>query len=313
MKMKSLALIATWVLAWGAAVPCTYAATVPYRNLKQLVGESAVIVLGTVTGISYETNEKDRQVYTKVRLQQLKAVKGEHHVKSRLAHGITLSFWGGLSRDGTILEVVGMPELRLAHTYLVFLRGGKWTMNPITGWHQGIFQAVSSGAKGSQILLNLNGEVVMGVENDRLLVKALRKERLQPKTEPVGEGGLKIELRQSRQDLEQSANDLKDSIYREDRVAELEKEDEEREREAKGESPSSKREEKQRMLEQMLSGKPMYLAEFIAAIQVIDRRGQQEFSQAYRVYQPEPTPLPKSQKSLSPPSVKPDTPRKDGK
>ena len=286
-------------------MPCAYAATVPYKNLKQLVGESAVIVIGTVAGISYETNEKDRQVYTKVRLQQLKALKGEHHVKSRLAHGITLSFWGGLSKDGTILEVVGMPELHLAHTYLVFLRGGKWTMNPITGWHQGVFQAVSSGIKDSQILLNLNGEVVMGVENDRLLFKPLPKERLQPRTERVLESGLKIELRQSKQDLEQSAKDLKDSIYREDRVAELEKEDEEREREARGEVPSKKRGE---TLQQMLGGEPMYLAGFISAIQAIDRRGQQEFGQAYRGYQPEPTPLPKNQKSLPPPSVKRGTP-----
>jgi hypothetical protein len=295
--MNTKSLMAAVVVFGGLMGPCADAATVPYKNLAQLVGESAVIMIGTATGIAYETNEKDGHVYTRVRLQQLKALKGEQHVKARLAQGMTLAFWGGLRKDGTISDIVGMPRLQVAHTYVVFLRGGQWTLNPITGWHQGIFQAVGTGTKGGQILVTVTGEVVMGVHNDRLLVAPLPGPAVTPKAEST----LKVELGQSKQELEQITRDLKDSIYREDRLDQLEAADEDGEREAKRKAPAPRRLDKQQRLEHTLGGRPMYLDEFVSVIQALDRRVQKDYGLAFRLFQADPTPLPKTRKELSPP------------
>lgn len=304
--IRSLGAIA--VVAWGVLAPSASATTVPYKDLSQLVGESAVIVIGTVTGVSYELNDKDKQVYTRVRLEHLKPIKGGQHVRSRLARGLSLSFLGGLSNDGrTVLEIAGMPRLQLARTYVVFLRAGKWTINPITGWYQGIFEAVAAGEKGSQMLVNPRGEVVMGVDDGRLVLKALPRPGPRPTPGQPGEDVLRLELKQSKEELERVAESLKDSIYREDRVEELERQDEDRDDEPKTEASSRRQGDRQRVLHQMLGGTPMTLDDFISAVQAIDRRARSQQGRADRVFQLEPTPLMRERSPLPPPPAAAET------
>jgi hypothetical protein len=138
------------------------------------------------------------------------------------------------------------------------------------------------------------------VENDRLLVKPLPNATSRPATERI-ERRVDIQLRQSRQELERVASELKDSIYRESNVAALEQEDERREREATAEPASDTRAE---TLRQALGGPPMSLANFIAVIQGLDVRGQKEYGPVYRVFQSDPSPLPKTHKSLPPPAAR---------
>ena len=306
-SVGSLGSIAIAVLAWGVLAPCASATTIPYKNLNQLVAESAVIVIGTVTGMSYELSDKDKQVYTRVRLELLKPIKGEQHVRSRLARGLSLSFLGGLSKDGrTVLEIAGMPRLQLARTYVVFLRVGKWTMNPITGWHQGVFEAVAAGGTGSQMLVSPRGEVVMGVDDGRLVFKALLVRGRKPSAEP-GEDALRLELKQSKEELERVTESLKDSIYREDNEEALERQDDARDDEPTTDASSRRQGDRQRVLHEMLGGTPMALDDFISAVQAIDRRARTQPGRADRAFQLEPTPLTGERRALPPPRAAAET------
>jgi hypothetical protein len=298
--------IAIAVLAWGVLAPCASATTIPYKNLNQLVAESAVIVIGRVTGMSYELSDKDKQVYTRVRLELLKPIKGEQHVR-RLARGLSLSFLGGLSKDGrTVLEIAGMPRLQLARTYVVFLRAGKWTMNPITGWHQGVFEAVAAGGTGSQMLVSPRGEVVMGVDDGRLVLKALPARVRKPSAEP-GEDALRLELKQSKEELERVTESLKDSIYREDNEEALERQDDARDNAPTTDVSPRRQGDRRRVLHEMLGGAPMALDDFISAVQAIDRRARTQPGRADRAFQLEPTPLTGERRALPPPPAAAET------
>ncbi|UCC31098.1 MAG: hypothetical protein JSU86_02240 [Phycisphaerales bacterium] len=320
--MKRLWQAIAVVIAVGFAVPGGHASTVPKKNMSQLVGESAVIMVGTVTGVSYEMEQKTGEVYTKVRLQRLRPVKGAEHLQKYMDEGITLSFLGGMLPDGTMHVVAGMPRLQLMQTYLLFLRGGEWTINPITGWHQGAFRVLAGAQEGSHVLANLSGEILMGVEGEQLRFQPVPKEKLGPgqTCSPEGRPGTQVEVPgEERQGGELKLREgvdpgrlgypTKDSIYREDNVAELAEQDAQRAKLQKEEIMLKNRQERERLLHESLGGKPMGLEDFEAMIKKSDERVRQQYDPVYRTFHIEPVSLPREQKSLSPPSS---TTRKPG-
>lgn len=78
---------------------------------------------------------------------------------------------GGTSEQGTLI-VFGMPSFELGKKYVVFLQPDfETTSSPIIGVNQGYFEVVRSDEGNPEILLNADGDIVVGVERGRLLVR----------------------------------------------------------------------------------------------------------------------------------------------
>jgi hypothetical protein len=78
---------------------------------------------------------------------------------------------GGTSEQGTVI-VFGMPSFELGKKYVLFLQPDFETTNtPIIGVNQGYFEVVRSDEGDAEILLNADGDIVVGVERGRLLVR----------------------------------------------------------------------------------------------------------------------------------------------
>jgi hypothetical protein len=65
-----------------------------------------------------------------------------------------------------------MPQFELDGRYILFLRPGfENYADPITGIDQGFFQVVPSSDGTQDLLLNASGDIVTGVQNDRVVVR----------------------------------------------------------------------------------------------------------------------------------------------
>lgn len=295
--------IAMLVLAgMRVGLPDANATRFPKKNLEQLVAESAVIVVGTVTGIAYEADPREGVPFTKVRLQRLDAIKGARHVES----GLTLWFQGGLADDGAMERIVGMPQLRLGETYVLLLRGGEWTINPIAGWSQGAFRVVPGPGRGSQMVLTLDDSVVMRVSDGVLDLGRVRYDELiaePPATRTGQRGEIRLSAPAARAD---AASQPKASLYREDNAEALEAHDRAATAAARTataarlEDPRDAQSERDKRFEERLGGKPIELGAFVEVLRRIDKAAGGRYPpQQFRA---EPKFLPRSMKPQSPPA-----------
>lgn len=301
------AAIAVLLLAgMGMALPDANATRFLKKNLEQLVAESAVIVIGTVTGISYEADPKEGVPFTKVRLQRLEAIKGARHVENAQM-GLTIWFEGGLANDGAMEQIDGMPQLRLGETYLLFLRGGEWTINPISGWSQGAFRLVPGPTRNSQLVLTLDDSVVMGVRDKVLDLGPVRYDELidKPQASQTSQRGeVKLSFQAIRTD---AALPPKESLYREDNVQALEAQDRAAppppgggaEPAVRPENRQDRRSEREKRMVDRLGGKPIERNAFVAALRQIDKEAASRYPP--QPFQAEPRFLPKKMKAQSPP------------
>lgn len=94
----------------------------------------------------------------------------EEEVYGVAGQQIVFDIAGG--RDGGRAVIVdGMPEFELGGRYLLFLRAGfEATADPVVGVYQGFFQ-IASGQNGEEILLDAQGDFVLGIENDEVRVR----------------------------------------------------------------------------------------------------------------------------------------------
>jgi hypothetical protein len=84
---------------------------------------------------------------------------------------ITIRLAGG-SNGQVRVTVAGMPQFELDARYILFLRPGfENYADPITGIDQGFFQIVPSPDGAQDVLLNASGDIVTGVQNDRIAVR----------------------------------------------------------------------------------------------------------------------------------------------
>ena len=93
---------------------------------------------------------------------------------------LTIRVAGGT--DGEVRVVIaGLPQFELNGRYLLFLKKdfGLYA-DPITGVNQGFFEIVTSPANGQNILLNANGDIVTGVQDDHILVSRNAEQSIQP-------------------------------------------------------------------------------------------------------------------------------------
>lgn len=78
---------------------------------------------------------------------------------------------GGTNEHGTAI-VFGMPTFELEKKYVVFLQPDYETTNtPVIGVNQGYFEVVRSEEGNREILLNADGDIVIGVARSRVILK----------------------------------------------------------------------------------------------------------------------------------------------
>ncbi|MFH2107613.1 MAG: hypothetical protein ABII93_02990 [Chrysiogenia bacterium] len=249
-----------------------------------------------MTGIQYET-EKNDEVFTRVKLERIMPIKGEHHLKKYMNDGIILSFSGGLAKDGLMNEVVGIPKLELVGRYLLFLRGGKWTMNPISGWYQGAFQVVYSGVEKHYLLLNMNDDVLLNAKDGDLAFKEIEKDLCQGDKTTEKKGGLKTTA--DEKSLRKA--ETKKHFYREDNVQEIAKQDHERAVKSAQERENSTIKNRKEYIKEILGNNPLYLDEFITYIKKTDQKTQHTIPAALREFHIRPELLPREIKEVKPP------------
>jgi hypothetical protein len=263
-----------------------------HKSLEQTAHESAVIFIGTVTGIAYEDDPREGLPFTTVRLQRLEIIKGERHLARNKE--LTLWFRGGLARDGAMERIVGMPELRMGETYLLMLRGGEWTLNPIVGWSQGAFRLVPVNGGKSRLVLTLDGAVVMDVRDGELKLGRVPFDEAFALPQPDARGQLQLAGGM------QSSPSPNASLYREDNAAELEARDAAR-AQAGAQIPDRLREDARgqrgKRLIERLGGQPMQADAFVDAVRRIARQ-QPGPEQQYRAL---PRFLPRTMTTLAPP------------
>lgn len=107
--------------------------------------------------------ERGRMIFTRVTLETSDEIKG--------APGRIVEFLvAGGSLDRMTVVVPGLPEFREGGQYVLFLRKGyQKAADPFIGVNQGFFRVVQDRESGREVLLNAEGNYVLGVENDHVM------------------------------------------------------------------------------------------------------------------------------------------------
>jgi hypothetical protein len=299
------------IAAMAASSPAG-AAVVERKTLEDLAAESPVVVIGTVMGAEFVRLANVERPYTKYNLLLQQVVIGEEKLRAKAGDRIALHFGGGLSEKGYFEVIVGMPELELGQTYLLMLRGGDWSVNPVTGWSQGALRIVGLNKKGDKLLISLDDGALVGFDNGFMQFKAPDLKAKQTGVQQGGGGSLMIEGRQIAPRVlgaapkagavapnlaKGNAASKAASIYREDNAEALAAQD--LKREAK---PESGQNDRYASVVEALGAKPVLLSDFLDLLEKHQAQhaaalGELKFSLA-------PSPLPNALESESPPLPK---------
>lgn len=109
--------------------------------------------------------EGGQMIFTRVTFETLEDIKGSHEWTFEfLVAGGTL--------DGRTAIVPGIPQFQEGERYVLFLRQGyQQAADPIMGVNQGFFHVVAHPSSGQDVLLNADADYVLGVENDRVMLR----------------------------------------------------------------------------------------------------------------------------------------------
>ena len=99
--------VLTVVLLVAAPVSAT---TVIQKSFAEVVQAAEVIAVGTVTAIAAEWDAAHSRPFTLVTFSALDVLKGTHTEPE-----LTLRVLGGPHPDGSILQIVGVPEFSLGN------------------------------------------------------------------------------------------------------------------------------------------------------------------------------------------------------
>lgn len=114
------------------------------------------------------------------------------HVPNR----VRLRIAGG-EIDGRVAIVHGMPSFDVGQKYVLFLRKGFETSgDPIVGVNQGYYRVIDEPSGGARTLLNAHSDIVIAVEDDRVIVRRnparAGADQLQLVAPPVPDGDAKV-------------------------------------------------------------------------------------------------------------------------
>ncbi len=257
-------------------------------TLTDLVRHSAVVMIGTVVGIEYREDRKTGEIFTDIKIRPIRSVYGDDKLRLDKGETFKLPFSGGLNAKGQMELVVGLPELNLGQTYLLFLRGGEWSLNPIAGWTQGALRLVAIEKGGDHVMFNADDAVVTGLKDGYLAYAPMPQQGPQG-----GPGDGDCRQKPARIDLGSQLNpdEFKqresDSIYREDNVEELQKLDEERQ---KGLSEKQPTRDRLARMRELLGEKPMMLSDLIGQVKELRSGMRKDLDPKLLEYHPMPIP-----------------------
>jgi len=283
--IQTFVLVVVLVVLLVGLIPDAAATRYKRETLADLVRQSAVIMIGTVIGIEYREDKKTDELFTDVKVKPVRAVAGGDQLKMGERETIKLVFSGGLNSKGQMEVLVGLPELALGQTYLLFLRGGEWSLNPITGWTQGALRLVAIEKGGDHVMFNMDDQVVTGLKDGYLAYSPLS-----PSDEPgadqceCDEKPSRIEMG-TQANLEETQKQLSDSIYREDNVDELQRQDAERQKALSEKRPKHDRFARMR---ELLGEEPLTLSDLVSQVTEIRSAVQKDIDPTMWEYHPEP-------------------------
>jgi hypothetical protein len=149
-------LFPTLALLASAAMPPTV--VIPMFH-SEIVRDSELIAVGTVTGATSRYEDGGQTIRTYVDVKNLTFHKG-----AVAGDTLTLRFDGGQVGKERI-EVVAMPKLRVGGRYLLYVSGNGRHVSPITGFNQGVFEI--SVESGREVLRDWRGLELIGIQHDR--------------------------------------------------------------------------------------------------------------------------------------------------
>lgn len=214
--MRSLSFRSLIVLvALLGGIQSAGATTIVPLPFDEVVQQAGVVVEGTVTDMRVLTRgaemtpaperavpaspgapigvgvEGGKRLFTEVTLRVDRQVGGT------LAPEIRFTLAGG-SSEGETVVVFGMPEFKVGERYVLLLRPDFERTNvPIVGVSQGYFRITQDPATHTERLLNADGDIVLGIEGDRVALRhnpdSVRTP--QPGPAPILETGAGVEPR----------------------------------------------------------------------------------------------------------------------
>ncbi|MGE0820600.1 MAG: hypothetical protein AB7G75_12045 [Candidatus Binatia bacterium] len=120
------------------------AVSVTEVTFAQLVAQSEVIAVGTVTDIREEWNETQRAAFTLVTFADLTVIKGNP------GESMTLEFLGGHTPEGLIMTIPGVPQFSVGEKAVVFCAGNKRDFCPLVGIWQGVLRVARNPQSGEE-------------------------------------------------------------------------------------------------------------------------------------------------------------------
>lgn len=275
------------VALMAGVAPDASATRYKLETLSGLVEQSALVLIGTVVGMEYREDAKTGEVFTDVKLRPVRWVIGGRQSGLERRGALTLPFAGGVNAKGQMEAVVGLPELSMGQTYLLFLRGGEWSLNPIAGWSQGALRLVAIDKGEEHVMFDLQDRIVTGLKDGYLAYAPLPDRDGRDR----GPGGCADEPPRislgTQTDLAAVRKRLADSIYREDNVDELQRQDAERWRAQAEDRP--RRDRRARMRE-LLGEDPMTLRTLLGEVNRIRAGLEKQIYPDRWKYHPDPVP-----------------------
>ena len=136
----------------------TSTAAIPESQMPQSLGTEGGLMLFTDISISAESVLGSRS-----------AIGKDGQLQFTVA--------GGVSDDFAVI-VHGMPDLKIGGRYIVFLHSElQGRGDPYVGLGQGVFPVVFDPRTGRDIVTNLSGSPVIGIENGQVIVRASDEDR----------------------------------------------------------------------------------------------------------------------------------------
>lgn len=157
--MKCTSLAATFAVAL-LGTPLLAQAVIP-MSYSEMVKTSEIIAVGTVTQSVSRFEENGKTIRTYATVRQLSVQKGKVENDT-----LVLRLEGGKVGQ-EVLQVSGMPKLKVGSRYLMYLAPNDKHLSPFVGYCQGVFEITA--VSGREVLKNSNGLELIGIENDRFV------------------------------------------------------------------------------------------------------------------------------------------------
>ena len=162
------------------------AASVPSRfELGDLTDRSALVFVGTVVERQVAVSDDGLFPSTYVTFDVEEVLKGEADRR------LTLRFDGG-PVGSHVVRISGVPEFEVGKRHLLFVAGADEIACPLAGWERGKLDFVRHPRTGQEVLADVEGRLVAGVEGDRFRMAA---EPAPEKPTVIEDGGFQITLR----------------------------------------------------------------------------------------------------------------------